>query len=87
MKAFLILAATLGAFMFYRPAILNWWRGWRAARTPTGKLAPNYVFGLAGGDRFVEGDLGKVLSAHEERIIKELEVRAHKLKAEMAPHD
>lgn len=46
-----------------------------------------YNFGLAGGDRYVEGTLGEILSAYEERTIQGLEDRAQKLKSELAPQD
>lgn len=87
MKAVLLLAVTLGALMFWRPAILKWWQEWRQARAASEKGAADYLFGLAGGDRFIKGDLGKILSAHEERLVSKLEERAQQLRAELTPQD
>lgn len=56
------------------------------AESPTPKDA-KYIFGLAGGDRYIEGEFGHVMSAYESRLRHELEAQARSLKIELAPQD
>lgn len=88
LKAIIFAGLSVGMLYFFGPEIAAEWKRYRAnraAKGPPGELAPHYVFGLAGGDRFIKDDLSKALSAFEERVNRKVEATEDKLNAVLPP--
>lgn len=72
----LVLSLGLVSWRFFKPL--------PPAPVPT---ESKYTLGLAGGDRYIDGGFGAVMSAYEERMTRQLEERARQIKTELAPQD